>query len=161
MCIVWTMTYDTNYSLTTVRKLIFSAGHKTNRHSDRNIYPPIIQVKIPIDWVLPMNIGMNVNTPKKNSMRGTRKCWSAHISPSEWFVTVSHTDYSNKFAVLHFQFIWLGPIKQIFGAHSIQFCVNRRIGNTKNRDVQFLHKYIIATRVESVEFVCTLHRICL
>lgn len=111
MCFLWTMTYGINYTLTTVRKLIFSAGHKINRHSVRNIYPPMIQVRIPIEWVIPMNMGMNANTPKNNSMWGNMifhdfisiwQYWSAHISPSESFVTVSHTDYySSKFAVFH------------------------------------------------------------
>lgn len=49
MYFVWTMTYGTNYTLTTVWKLIFSAGHKINRHNGRNIYPPMVRVKIPND----------------------------------------------------------------------------------------------------------------
>lgn len=110
MCFVWTMTYGTNYTLTTVRKLIFSAGHKINRHSGRNIYPTMIQSKYQMTEYYRCICEWMQTHPKNNSMWGnmifrefisTWLYWSAHISPSESFDRL-------------FQKIW--SIPSIFGS---------------------------------------------
>lgn len=173
------MTYVTNYTLTTVRKLIFSAGHKINRHSCRNVYPPMIQVRIPTDWYLPTNMGINANTPKNNSNGELWFSMSSFQLDNTGALTFPHLNYYysciqyliqiipvNLLYSIYLQFICSRVIEQIFGAHSFQFCVNRRIGNTKNREVQFLHKYIITTRhmnfrIELIKFIYTLWRKCL